>query len=151
MRELSSMNEILTDALKVFAQEIQNKSIEVKTELSENLPSIHADKKLLKRAFCNLIKNAIEAMETKPKNLKIESKLSDSAVEIHISDSGKGMEPEQIKNIFDPLVTSKVYGPGLGLTFSQKIIQDHGGNISVESELKKGTTFKVSLPVKETQ
>ena len=75
MRELSSMNEILTDALNVFAQEIQNKSIEIQTKLGENLPSIHADKKLLKRAFCNLIKNAIEAMETEPRILKIESKL----------------------------------------------------------------------------
>lgn len=150
MREPSNINEILKDALNVFTQEIQNKSIEVKTELSEHLPAINADKKLLKRAFCNIIKNSIEAMDTEKRILAIESKQSGTAIEIHISDTGKGMEREKIKNIFDPLVTSKIYGPGLGLTFSQKIIQDHGGSISVESEPGNGTSFKVYFPVKET-
>jgi signal transduction histidine kinase len=150
MREPSSMNEILKDALSVFAQDINNKSIEVRTVLGDDLPLVNADKKLIKRAFCNLIKNAIEAMETETRILTIESKQTGTAIEITISDTGKGMEKEKIKNIFDPLVTSKVYGPGLGLTFTQKIIQDHGGNISVESEPDQGTTFKVTVPVKAT-
>jgi len=150
MRAPSSIKEILGDALNVFKQEFQNKSVEVKTDMSENLPSIDADKKLLKRAFCNIIKNAIEAMETEMRILTVESRLSGSAIEVQISDTGKGMDQEKTKNIFDPLVTSKVYGPGLGLTFSQKIIQDHGGSISVKSEPEKGTTFKISLPVKAT-
>ena len=53
------------------------------------------------------------------------------------------------KNIFDPLVTSKVYGPGLGLPFALKIIQDHGGHIDVESEPEKGTTFTITVPLQE--
>jgi signal transduction histidine kinase len=81
--------------------------------------------------------------------LKMTSRISDGAVELRISDTGKGITKEKIKNIFDPMVTSKVYGPGLGLTFALKIIQDHNGVISVESEEGKGTTFTIRFPAEK--
>jgi signal transduction histidine kinase len=147
MKQPIDVNEVINDSLKVFEQDLSNKNIQVVTNLSSNLPLITADKKLLKRAFCNLIKNAIEAMEKEPRILTIRTSLNDNNIEISISDTGKGIPEEKVKTIFDPLVTSKVYGPGLGLTFALKIIQDHKGSISVKSEIGTGTTFTVTLPI----
>ncbi|MBU4319499.1 MAG: response regulator [Thermodesulfovibrionales bacterium] len=149
MKEPSNINDVIKDSLKVFEQDVIQKAVNVETDLKDNLPLITVDKKLLKRAFCNLIKNSIEAMETGTKVLKIISRLSGDNLELQFSDTGKGISKDKIKNIFDPLVTSKVYGPGLGLTFALKIIQDHKGTISVESESGKGTTFTIRLPVKK--
>ncbi len=148
MKEPANINEIIKDSLKVFEQDFVQRAINVETDLMENPPLVTADKKLIKRAFCNLIKNAIEAMESGVKVLKITSKLSGDNLELKFSDTGKGISRDKIKSIFDPLVTSKVYGPGLGLTFALRIIQDHKGAISVESEENKGTTFTISFPFK---
>jgi len=147
MKQPIDVNEVINDSLKIFEQDLSNKNIQVVTNLLGNLPLITADKKLLKRAFCNIIKNAIEAMEKEPKILTIKTSLNDNNIEISISDTGKGIPEEKVKTIFDPLVTSKVYGPGLGLTFALKIIQDHKGSISVKSEIGTGTTFTVTLPI----
>jgi len=136
-------------ALKLFEQEFQEKAIDVQSELADNLPLIPADEKLLKRALCNLIKNSIEAMVGENRVLRIVSRLSEGRIEILVSDTGKGIPAEELKKIFDPFVTSKIYGPGLGLTFIYKIIQDHNGTISVESEPGKGTTFTISFPVEK--
>ena len=148
IKEPTNMNDIIKDSLKLFEQECIQKAIHVETDLKDDLPMIIADKKLLKRAFCNLIKNSIEAMEIGKKILKITSRMSGDNLEIQFSDTGIGISKDKIKNIFDPLVTSKIYGPGLGLTFALKIIQDHKGTISVESEQDKGTTFTIIFPVK---
>jgi len=148
IKEPTNINNVIKDSLKIFEQDFIQKAIHVESDLKDDLPMITIDKKLLKRAFCNLIRNAIEAMETGTKVLKITSKMSGDNLEIQFSDTGIGISKEKIKNIFDPLVTSKVYGPGLGLTFALKIIQDHNGTISVQSEEGKGTTFTISFPVK---
>jgi two-component system, sensor histidine kinase and response regulator len=147
MKEPSNVNDIIKASLKVFEQDLVQKAVKMDIALQEDLPRIVADKKLLKRAFCNLIKNAVEAMETGSKELKILSRKNGNSLAVEISDTGKGISEEKIKNIFDPMVTSKVYGPGLGLTFALKIIQDHRGSISVASEPEKGTTFTIKFPV----
>jgi two-component system sensor histidine kinase/response regulator len=151
IKEPTNINDVIRDSLRLFEQECIQKAIHIETDLKDDLPMIIADKKLLKRAFCNIIKNSIEAMETGTKVLKIISGMNGDNLEIQFSDTGIGISEEKIKNIFDPLVTSKVYGPGLGLTFALKIVQDHKGTISVESKQGKGTTFTISLPVKTRQ
>ena len=146
-KEPSNINDTVKESLQLFEQEILQKNINVETELAKNIPLFQIDRKLLKRALCNIIKNAIEAMETGTKVLKIVTKKEGSNLILQISDTGKGISKDKIKSIFDPLVTSKIYGPGLGLTFAQKIIQDHRGTISVESELDKGATFTINFPI----
>jgi len=147
-KEPANMNEIVTDALKVFEKETSEKNILVTTDLLENPPLLLIDKKLMKRALCNMIKNAIEALETAAaKELAIRSVLSKDYLDITIADTGKGIEKDKMKNIFDPMVSSKMFSPGLGLTFALKIVQYHNGTISVESEPGKGTTFTIRFPV----
>jgi two-component system sensor histidine kinase/response regulator len=147
-KESTNINDVIMEALKIFEQEFGQKAINVETELKDSLPPIIADKNLLRRALCNLIKNSIEAMVEETRVLKIVSRMSEDHVEIQVSDTGRGISKDKLKNIFDPFVTSKVYGPGLGLTFTLKIIQDHNGTISVESEPDKGTTFTIRFPIK---
>ena len=148
-KESVNINDVILNVLKSFEQEFKDQNIEVKTEFVDNPPLIAIDREQVKIALSNLIKNAIEAMQEGAKILKIVSSISDGQLEIKISDTGRGIHKDKIKNIFDPFFTSKIYGPGLGLTFTLRIIQDHRGTISVESEPGKGSTFTIRLPLKK--
>ena len=147
-RELTNINDVIMEALKSFEQDLEDRGIESKTELGDNLPLISIDQEQMKMALASLIKNSIEAMQDKLKILKITSRISDGRMEIQVSDTGKGIPKDKIKNIFDPFFTSKTRGPGVGLTFTLKIIQEHRGTVSVESEPGKGTIFTIGLPLK---
>ena len=147
-RELTNINDVIMEALKSFEQDLEDRGIEAKTELGDNLPLICIDQEQMKMALANLIKNSIEAMQDKLKILKITSRISDGRMEIQVSDTGKGIPKDKIKNIFDPFFTSKTRGPGVGLTFTLKIIQEHRGTVSVESEPGKGTIFTIRLSLK---
>jgi signal transduction histidine kinase len=112
------------------------------------------DPSQVERVFLNLIINAAEAMDgngrltiTTRQNLKKES------VEIRVQDTGHGISAENMSKIFDPFFTTKEtgHGVGLGLAISYGIVQEHGGSITVESELEKGTTFTVSMPLPTTK
>ena len=98
------------------------------------------------RAFANIIENSIEAMDGARRKLTIGTGVQDNFLEIRISDTGKGIPREKIKNICDPFYTTKTSGPGLGLTFALKTIQNHKGLINVHSEEGAGTTFIIRLP-----
>ncbi|MDI6890979.1 MAG: response regulator [Thermodesulfovibrionales bacterium] len=149
-REPTNINDVIMEALKLFEKEFEDKGIEVKTKLVDNPPLIPVDKEQMKVAISNLIRNSIEAMQERLKILKLTSQISDGRMEIQVSDTGKGIPKDKIKHIFDPFFTSKIYGPGLGLTFTLKIVQQHRGTISVESEPGKGTTFTIRLPLKKS-
>jgi len=146
----TDINEVITEALASYEDEFASNGIVVKTQLLNNLPFISGDKEQLKIAVSNLIKNSIEAMQESPKILTIATSVSDGRMIIEVSDTGKGIPKDKLKSIFHPFYTSKIYGPGLGLTFTLKIVQQHGGNISVESEPGKGTTFTIRLPIRKT-
>lgn len=149
-KEHTNINDVIMETLKKFEEELEDKGIDVETELVNNPPPIPADREQIKMALSNLIQNSIEAMQDKNRVLKIASRISEGQMEIQVSDTGKGIPRDKLKSIFDPFFTSKIYGPGLGLTFALKIIQAHRGTISVESELGKGTTFTIRLPLKKS-
>jgi signal transduction histidine kinase len=148
--ECTDINDVIMDALELHEKDLADKGIVVKTDLMDDPPCISGDREQLKVAISNLIKNSIEAMQESPKVLKIATSISDGRMVIEVSDTGKGIPKDKLKSIFHPFYTSKIYGPGLGLTFTLKIIQLHRGTISVESELGKGTTFTIRLPVRKT-
>ena len=79
--------------------------------------------------------------------LSITTKLKDDNIEIIIKDTGKGIPPEDLEKIFDPFYTTKPKGSGLGLGISKEIIENHGGSLKLESELGKGTTCIIDLPI----
>ena len=148
--EPSNINHIINDTVRSFEEELKNKKIEVKLELMDRPPAVSLDSNRIMTAISNLIKNAIEAIETietPGKQIKISTRLRDEHMEIEVSDNGMGIPKEKVKYIFDPLFTSKVYGPGLGLTFVKSIIYEHRGTISVQSGSGKGTAFTIRLPL----
>jgi signal transduction histidine kinase len=117
---------------------------DIRTE--ENLPDIHADRQQLEQVLVNLYLNAIDAMPDGGK-LTVESKVEAGEVVISISDSGIGIDPEDLPRIFQPFFSArKKRGLGLGLSICDRIIRNHGGKIEVESCPGKGTTFKIYLP-----
>jgi len=113
---------------------------------TQSFPSIWVDASKMERVFVNLIKNAIDAMPTGGA-LEIKSKQIGENVEITFSDTGTGMSNDVMAKVFTPLFTTKAKGMGLGLPICKRIIEAHGGKISVQSELNKGTTFTVVLPI----
>jgi len=143
------VNEVITDVLASYEDEFARQGIAVQTQFMDNLPSISGDKEQLKAAISNLVKNSLEAMQQSPKILRITTSAGDGRLTIEVFDSGKGIPKDKLKSIFYPFYTSKIYGPGLGLTFALKIIQQHSGTISVESEPGKGTTFTIRLPIRK--
>ncbi len=114
------------------------------------LSEIIVDATQIRQVFLNLIKNAVESM---PDGgiLTITTTIEEEYIKIDISDTGEGMSPEVMQNIFTPFFTTKVDGTGVGLAVSQKIIDDHDGFIKIKSSVKEGTTFSIYLPVKKAE
>jgi len=104
---------------------------------------VHCDAHLLKRALLNVIQNAFQASS---KSIKIELQEKENCVIITLVDKGEGISRDHLETIFTPFFTTKNHGTGLGLSEAQKIIQTHGGTISVTSEVGKGSTFIIKVP-----
>lgn len=113
---------------------------------SENNPTLRLDVDKIKRAFVNIISNAIDAMPNGG-SLLIQSRESDHRVDFIFADSGVGIEKESLGKLFAPLYTTKARGMGFGLAIAKQVAEAHGGRISVESTLGKGTAFTISLPL----
>ena len=139
----TSLECMITDALS-FAE--VPKSIQV-INLTKNTPKLEVDVDKLKRVFVNIIKNAVDAMP-KGGTLTIASKKSGDNTEIDFSDTGMGMTKCMLGKIWSPLFTTKAKGMGFGLAISKRIIEAHGGKISVRSTLGKGSAFMVTIPIK---
>ncbi|MCX7885896.1 MAG: ATP-binding protein [Verrucomicrobiae bacterium] len=144
----TSINEVVLDTLALMERELANRDILVEQELADHLPQTLADRAQLKQAFYNVIKNALQAM--RPGGiLRIRTEATDSHVVVSFTDTGHGIAPEQIGRIFEPYYTTKKDGSGLGLMIVQRIVREHGGAIEVESNVGRGTTFRIKLPVYE--
>ena len=115
-------------------------------DLTENEPIMRVDCENLKRAFANVVKNAFDAMP-KAGTLTITSKRVEKCAEFTFSDTGVGIAQETMAKLWTPLFTTKAKGMGFGLPICKRIIEAHGGSISVESMLRKGTTFTVTVPI----
>lgn len=115
-------------------------------DLTENTPTIKIDVDRMKRAFINLIKNAVDAMPDGGK-LTITSEKANDKVKIAFADTGMGISKENLKKLFGPLFTTKAKGMGLGLAICKRVVEAHGGTISVESVVGKGTVFTIIIPI----
>ena len=144
--------EVLRRTITLVENHKDFKNVEIIRDFEEGLPPIPFDKDQLQQVFMNLIVNAQEAM-TDGGSIYISAGLTESedGLEISFSDTGVGIPPEMVSKIFDPFFTSKEMGTGLGLSISMGIIQNHGGQLKVESSLGEGTTFTVWLPAKKTE
>jgi signal transduction histidine kinase len=123
-------------------------NIKLSINLQSNLPMVMIDANQIGQVLINLIENACQAMRGSG-GLKIRTKVSESFMEIEISDSGCGIPEKEIKKIFDPLFTTKPSGTGIGLAVCHGIIQKHNGVIDVESQERIGTKMFIKLPLED--
>lgn len=140
----TELNAVIRSAADIIS--IPNK-IAYEKKYLETLPVIHADPERLRQVFINLINNAVEAMPNGG-TLQVETRTVDKGVEAVIRDTGAGIKEEDLNKIFEPLFTTKVKGTGLGLAIVNKIVETHGGKISVKSLVGIGTEFTVFLPMR---
>jgi two-component system NtrC family sensor kinase len=149
---LISINDIAEKSLSIIERQALFQNIKIKKTYTSNLPKIVADSAQLQQVFMNVIINAAEAMEGNG-ILALSTSLSrdGTCIEVKFSDTGHGIMEEDKKRLFEPFFTTKEVGKGtgLGLAISYSIIQKHHGTIDVKSELGKGSTFTVKLPLTE--
>jgi signal transduction histidine kinase len=142
-----NLTKILTDLLRLFENQCRKQNIKLAIEVSEGL-KIEGNAEALMQVFMNLVMNALEAMP-QGGELKIKAEAKDKEkVEVEISDTGAGIKPEDQRRIFDPFFTTKEGGAGMGLAVTYRVIKEHKGEIEVESEIGKGTTFKIWLSIR---
>jgi PAS domain S-box-containing protein len=129
---------------------LRNRRVQVMTEFHNPLPHIHADRQQLRQVFLNLMTNASDAMpEGGELTVRVRVNKPDERVVVEFVDSGEGIAEDQLKKIWQPFYTSKPEGKGtgLGLPICGRIVEEHGGEISLQSKLGRGTTVRLALPI----
>jgi signal transduction histidine kinase len=142
------INESIRDAARLFEpqfHEVGKPNITTEYFLKESLPEIDGDTELLHKAFQNLVLNAMDAMPAGG-TLTFRTMETQPGIRVEVSDTGKGLTPEECSRLFTPYYTTKQQGTGLGLAIVQSVVSDHRGTISVASEEGHGTTFRIELP-----
>ncbi len=139
------LNEVAKDVVELLSTEVSAHNIETQFDLSNAPVTGMLDEASIRAVTLNLMLNAVQAMSTGGR-LTISTGTNDGHLWMAIRDTGTGMTPEQIKQIFEPFNTTKSRGLGLGMPYAQKIIQQHGGQIVVESRPGHGTEVKIELP-----
>ena len=144
------LKEIVDEVKNVLAPDAEYRSISVGVQVSEELPKFESDRGKLEQVFFNLFNNAISAMKDGG-HLEIKARQeNENFIAVSFIDNGPGIPESDLKNVFDPFFYSKTGhdGTGVGLSVTYALVQEIGGSISVDSQVGKGTTFKVDVPLK---
>ncbi|MGA2463393.1 MAG: ATP-binding protein [Thermodesulfobacteriota bacterium] len=149
--ELENITTILDGMILLISTEAKKKQINVIKNYALDLPPVQIDREQIKQVFLNILLNAIEATpEDGSITVKTRSFMKPGGepyIQIEFTDTGCGIPPEKLEEIFNPFFTTKSAGSGLGLSISHQIVEDHKGYIHVESELTKGSSFFINLPL----
>jgi two-component system NtrC family sensor kinase len=148
--QLTDINPVLERCVLLLQHNLDLAAIQLQLNVTEGLPRLQCDPAQIEQVLLALIVNAIDAMP-RGGNLWLESSLTSdrAAISISVRDDGAGIPPEILPKVFEPFVTTKdqAHGTGLGLAVSRSIVERHGGKIALQSELGKGTTVTITLPV----
>ena len=141
----TSLHQLINDALSTMRVP---ETVKVSIAIGENFPKLMLDPAMMKRAFSNLITNALQAMPNGGQLTITASKKEENAF-ISIQDTGAGILEEHLPKIFQPLFTTKAMGQGFGLPVCKRLVEAHEGNIKVASKVGKGSTFTVKIPLRK--
>ena len=149
MRAALDLNELIGESLSLMRGELQAHRITVQVEPGERLPRVKGDRIQLQQVLLNLITNAIESMvmAKEPRILSVTSSSRDSdGVLISVEDTGVGVEPNHLEQIFSPRFTTKARGTGMGLAICRSIIEAHEGHLWAAANRPFGAAFRFTLP-----
>jgi len=148
-RAALDLNDLVREVLALTERDLQRNRVSVEVELDEHLPFVNGDRVQLQQVLVNLMTNAIDAMAEKklPRILRIKSAVQEpSGVLISVADTGKGIDPNAVDRIFNPLFTTKSSGMGMGLAICRSIIEGHDGRLWASAGVEGGAVFQFVLP-----
>lgn len=140
----------MTDIAEVIDRSAKRAGVSIIRDYSKDVPLLAIDPPLMEQVFINLLSNAAQASEAdEPVTVvtRLERGVNEQCAEISVVDRGSGIPPDKLETIFNPFVTTKQDGVGLGLAIVAKIVDGHGGKMTVDSEPGEGSTFRISLPI----
>ena len=146
------LHQVIDNSIELIDHHLKLHNIKLVREFQSDMPAVEIDESQIKQALLALFVNAVEAMENEGKlTVKTELKISEQSIYISVKDTGKGIPDELKSQIFEPFYTTKiaVKGVGLGLSAVYAIVHRHQGEIMVESEINKGSTFIIKIPIKQ--
>ncbi len=146
-RRPADLNQLVKGAVPLLEPQLAAKKIRVNLDLSDELPRALFDEAAMRSTLINLMLNSIQAMN-EGGELTVTTRSNINAVQLEVADNGRGMTAEQMANIFEPFYTTSNRGLGLGMSFVQKIVEQHEGTVEVDSRLGEGTRITITLPVK---
>ena len=148
-KESVDLNKVIEEAVRLSLSTLRKREIAVLKDLSPDLTTCRVDAQMIEQVLVNLITNACQAMEGAEgaKILQIASAVQDGRIVLRVSDSGPGVPPSLREKVFDPFFTTRKEGTGIGLSFSHRIISDHGGSLRVDTSRWGGAEFRIEIPV----
>jgi len=141
-----SLQDVLNELAILVNGEAQQSKVQIRVVAPPALPAFKADREYLRQMLLNLILNGFQAMP-EGGTLTLEAKTSNRNILISVADTGNGIASENLARIFDPYFTTKARGSGLGLAIARRIVEAHGGTITVFSEAGRGCRFEIVLPI----
>ena len=154
-RDALDLNDVVREVLPLVRREIEERRIDLVLEFATGLPRVTGDRVQLQQVVVNLIQNACDAMRASPSPRRLElrshsSQVSGAAVELTVGDTGPGVAEPVAASIFEPFVSTKIDGMGMGLSICRSLVESHGGSLTLESPAEGGARFRVRLPVEPT-
>ncbi|MHB9111673.1 MAG: ATP-binding protein [Thermoleophilia bacterium] len=147
------IRDVMDDTLHLLSKQADLVNVKIVLDYDDEVPQVYIDVNQIKQVFINILNNALHAMQDGGKlTVSIKAAKPEGGrpwVEVSFSDTGSGISPEKLDMVFNPFFTSKEAGEGtgLGLSVSQRIVEEHGGSIDVESQVDAGSAFTVKLPI----
>ncbi|MCM2268978.1 MAG: ATP-binding protein [Thermoanaerobaculia bacterium] len=145
----TDLGKLLRDVAELLRPSLKRQGVELTTEVADGLPETAVDPAKIRQVLVNLVQNAAEAMHDRAGHVRLRASAyaDPSAVVLTVEDDGPGIAPESLARLFEPFYTTKFTGTGLGLAISKSLVEQHGGQIDVTSEVGRGTSFVLVLPI----
>jgi signal transduction histidine kinase len=141
----SNLNTTVEHAVMLARQQVLSRPIKIELQKQPDLPEVEHDSDQIHQVLLNLLLNAVQAMEREG-TVRVEIGMQEDCASVMVSDTGRGISPQNLPNIFRPFYTTKGHGTGLGLSLAHRIVEDHHGRIEVSSVVGSGSKFTVLLP-----
>ena len=153
-RSIQSLNQLVEEALALALVGVRQRGVRASLELDHTLPPVLVDQVQIQQVVLNLVRNAVEAMEqVERRELTVGTRTipQQGVAEVIVADTGRGIAPEVADRLFQPFVTTKATGMGLGLSICREIVEAHHGRLTTAPASSGGTVFRVALPIASSE